>query len=235
MQQYFCDHEPEVGKYYFLNKEQEHHAKNVLRLENEVIRLVFQKKAYFAKIAHYNDGYACLVKEEDLNNNELQQDITLCMALIKKDKFELILQKAAELGVKRIIPLNTSRTIVKVCKEKEDKVHKRYQQIVLEASQQCKRNQVPEILKACTINDLKNYLSTENIVAYEALHQTHNIFDPEIKDSTTIVIGPEGGFSEMEIANMLAIGYKPISLGKRILRAETAALFTISILAMKEI
>ena len=59
MQQYFCDHKPEVGKYYFLNKEQEHHAKNVLRLENEVIRLVFQKKAYFAKIAHYNDGYAC--------------------------------------------------------------------------------------------------------------------------------------------------------------------------------
>ncbi|QRG86090.1 16S rRNA (uracil(1498)-N(3))-methyltransferase [Bulleidia sp. zg-1006] len=235
MYQYFCQTKPEVDQIYTLSKEQEHHAHHVLRLNQELIRLVYEGKAYFAKAEVMNGKFQCYVEREDSCVNELEQNITLCMALIRKEKFEWILQKATELGVKRIVPFTSSRTIVKVQKEKEKKVRERYKQIVLAASQQCKRNCLPEVTEAVRLQDLKNYQSEENVVAYEAKKQDHSFFDLNSKKDTTIVIGAEGGFSLEEIQVLEEMGFQSISLGKRILRAETAAIFALSVLAMKEI
>ena len=182
------------------------------------------------------DGqFQCFVEKEDLSVNELEQEITLCMALIRKEKFEWVLQKATELGVKKIVPFTSSRTIVKVQKEKEMKMKKRYGQIVLEASQQCKRNYIPEVLEVVHLDDLKNYQSEDNVVANETKHQEHTFFDLKTKKNTTIVVGPEGGFSSEEIVKLEKMGFRSISLGNRILRAETAAIFAVSVVAMKEI
>ncbi len=235
MHQYFCQTKPVVGQTYTLLKEQEHHAHHVLHLDHEVLRLVYDGKAFFA-IATVIDGqFQCFVEKEDLSVNELEQEITLCMALIRKEKFEWVLQKAAELGVKKIVPFTSSRTIVKVQKEKEMKMKKRYGQIVLESSQQCKRNYIPEVLGVVHLDDLKNYQSEDNVVANETKHQEHTFFDLKTKKNTTIVIGPEGGFSSEEIVKLEKMGFRSISLGNRILRAETAAIFAVSVVAMKEI
>lgn len=235
MQQFFCDRKPKIQSWFPLESNQEHHARRVLRLEQETVRLVYEGEAFLAKCGSFPEGYGCFVESRDPTVNELKQSITLCMALIKKEKFEWVLQKVTELGVSRIVPFESSRTIVKVQKEKQEKVLNRYQQIVLEASQQCKRNRVPIVEPVVSLKQLIQYRSDQNVVAYEALHQDHAFFDSSIQASTTIVIGPEGGFSLQEIDQLNQMGYKSISLGNRILRAETAAIFSLSVLAMKEI
>ena len=99
MQQYFSDVPLFAGTTYEFTKEQAHHAGTVLRMHDETIRLVHDGKGYFARV--YTEGkrvYAIVEKEDDMVN-ELPVDVTLCMALIRREKMELVLQKAAELGV----------------------------------------------------------------------------------------------------------------------------------------
>lgn len=233
MQEYFVETPLETGEDYVFTKEQAHHAKTVVRLDHEIVRLVYQGKAFFAEAMMKEGTFIAHVLKEDTSVREMQCDVFLAIALIRKEKFELVLQKAAELGVKRIIPFESGRCVVHAKKERMDKQMQRWNTILLEASQQCKRNIVPEIQDVVTLKDLKEIQTEEKYACYENAYGHSSFLSDCTKNakSITVVIGPEGGFSEEEIRQLSAFGYQPITLGSRILRAETAAIYCLAVLS----
>lgn len=232
MQQYFVNQILHIDDTYVFTKQQAHHAKTVVRLDHEVVRLVDeQHHGYFALAQNENGQFVAKVFEKDEQFNELPIKITLCMALIRKEKFELVLQKATELGVYQIVPVLTKRCIIKLDEKKQDRKKDRYQDLLLEASQQCKRNIVPLIQDVCTLQNIQPYLSEQNVCAYESIKEEGmHLRDCFQNRNITIIIGPEGGFEPAEIAFLESLNCQPISLGNRILRAETAAMYAISVL-----
>jgi 16S rRNA (uracil1498-N3)-methyltransferase len=230
MQQYFCEEPIRVGEDYILDREHAHHAE-VVRLDHERVRLVYNGEGFFGECSKENGRYLVHVQEKDTRINEPGTCITLAPALIRKEKFELVLQKAAELGVSRIVPFESSRCVVHVKKEKGDKQLSRWQDIVREAAQQCKRNVIPEVCDVCSVKDLSSYQSEINVAPYENAYGSSrylsDVFDG--KKSITIVIGPEGGFSEEEMKQLKEMGYEAVTLGSRILRAETASLYAAAV------
>lgn len=222
MQQYFIDKELSVNELVDLRDDIIYHLTKVLRSTNKTFRIADIKGNVF--LANLEGNKAKLVEKID-ENNELECNITVIMSLIKQDKFELTLQKLTELGVKRIIPYNATRSVVK--ETKTEKKLSRYKKILTEASEQSHRNCVPEILPAINLNEIKNYLSDLNILAYENESNTCSNFKSK---SITFIIGPEGGFDDKEINALIDLGFKSISLGKRILRAETAAIYLTSLI-----
>ena len=221
MQQYFTDKVLNINDTIDLNSEVLYHLLKVLRKDNTyTFRLCdADHKIYHC---HLINNYHCKVDEYVDENNELDNDITCIMSLIKNDKFELCIQKLVELGVKRIVPYQAVRSIIKV---KDDKKVNRIKKIVLEAAEQSHRNIIPEVCDVAKTSDLKNYLSDKNIICYES---SDDIKDIEINGFITFIIGPEGGFEDKEYEKILSYGYEPISLGKRTLRAETAAMYMTS-------
>ncbi len=240
MQQFFVDQPLFVGEDYVLSKEQAHHAKDVVRLHQETIRLVSDGVGYFATIDSSKDKVVAHVEREDVRNNELDIDIVLCMALVRREKMELVLQKATELGVKKIVPFVSERCVVKEKKEKSEKLQQRWNSIVLEAAQQCKRNIVPVVTSIQSIRDLKEIDTEVKTAAYEnAFGNKKYAFLPNVvrnAKSISVVIGPEGGFSSKEVEDFVGMGYQPVTFGNRILRAETAAIYACSVIgAMSDI
>ena len=232
MQQYFVDTLLKQGDTYVFTKEQAHHLRDVLRMDHETLRLVDKEKAWFAECMNEGKQFVAIVKEEDTRNVELPFEVTLIMALIRKEKFELILQKAAELGVSRIVPFESSRCIVHMRKEKSAKIAERYESILQSASEQCKRSRIPSIAEVKDFREILNEKSEINLAAYEnAGSETNKISDYPHGRSVSIVIGPEGGFSKEEVAQLAQAGFDPITLGPRILRAETAAFYALSVIA----
>lgn len=231
MQQYFSDVPIEIGDEYIFDKRQAHHAKNVVRLENEKVRIVHDGIGYFATCYSSGKDFVAKIEEKDERVNEIGVELTLAVALIRKEKFELVLQKAAELGVTKIVPYVSSRCVVKYKKEKGDKVLSRYQDILLEASEQCKRNIVPEIVEPVKLSELTKYCSDVNLLPYENAYGGARYMSEIIdeKKSLTIVIGPEGGFSDDEVEELKVAGFETVTLGSRILRAETAAMYACSV------
>ena len=106
----------------------------------------------------------------------------------------------------------------------------RFKKIVREAAEQSHRNIIPEICDVINIKDIDKYKSEANYICYEA---EDNISDISKNDSITFVIGPEGGFTSQEYEKFISSGFKSISLGQRILRAETAAIYTCSVIVSK--
>lgn len=233
MQQYFVDTPLCVGEDYIFTKEQAHHAKTVVRLDHEKVRLVYQGQAYFAEAYTKDKEFIAHVYEKDDSIHESLCDVTLAVALIRREKFELVLQKATELGVKRIVPFESSRCVVRSKKEKADKLKIRWNAIVQEASEQCKRNCIPEVRDIIPFKQLNQYLSQANYACYENSYGKASFLSECAKDkqSITVVIGCEGGFSMQEVEEMETMGFTSITLGSRILRAETAAMYACSILS----
>jgi len=159
------------------------------------------------------------------NSTSKLPKITLFCSLLKNNNFELVIQKATELGVSKIIPFISSRTIVRLSKEDFGKKLARYQTIIKEASEQSKSLFLPEITMVIDFKEINNYLADYNLIAYE---NSNNSIEIEKGKSTNIVIGPEGGFSFEEVASLT--NYTPISLSSKILRSETAAIAAIAIL-----
>lgn len=230
MQQYFCDSPVQVGEDYFLKKEHAHHAE-VVRLDHERVRLVYQGAGFFGECVKENGAYLVHVTEKDPNVNELPVEVTLMPALIRREKFELVLQKATEMGVTRIVPFESSRCVVHAKKEKGEKQSSRYQDIVKEAAEQCKRNTIPVVEDVCKFADIVNYQSEVNVAPYENAYGNARFLSEAVdgKHSVTIVIGPEGGFSEAEMAQMQEMCFEPVTLGSRILRAETASIYAVAV------
>lgn len=161
------------------------------------------------------------------NENEPDIKITLYQALPKSDKMELVIQKCIEIGVDRIVPVSTEHTVVKL-EGKEDKKLARWNKIAESAAKQCGRGKIPKVDK---ITDFKTAVTGSAeldgaIIPYEK--ERENTIKSFVKNfrgkSIGIFIGPEGGFSHGEMEYALSKGVASVTLGKRILRTETAGL-----------
>lgn len=216
------------------------HMKNVLRMRQgeKIIICNGQGKDYYCIIDRIEDQLVVAaienIKETD---SELATKIYLFQGLPKKDKMEMIIQKAVELGVCEIIPVITRRTIVKFeDSKKEQKKMERWQAIAESAAKQSGRGYVPKIAEPVKFHDaLKKAAQLEvNLIPYEAADgvDAARKYINGLKEvgSIGVFIGPEGGFEQDEVIDAKAAGAHIISLGKRILRTETAGLAMLSIL-----
>ena len=232
MQEYFIDAKLFPQKIIELPKDKANHAFKVLKLSHEKVRLVSEGKGYFAEVYQENGKGLAKILSEDPQVNELPFEVTLCLALIRREKFELVLQKAAELGVTRIVPFVSDRCVVKAKEEKTEKQLGRWRAILTEASEQCKRNRIAEIVPPVKLRDLSAYRQAVNLAACEGKKDTALPVSAVMKKApVTAVIGPEGGFGEEEVNLLETMGFIPVSLGNRILRAETAAIYICSVIA----
>ena len=216
------------------------HIKNVLRMKPEETILISSGESL---------EYTCYIrelKEEEIiahimyvqeSGYELPSRLYLFQGLPKSDKMELIIQKAVELGVHEIIPVASKRAVVKLDARKEEKKRTRWQAISESAAKQSKRMYVPEVRKVMSFSQAVEYAGQLDVVLvpYElakGMGETREIIGQIKKgQSVGIFIGPEGGFEEAEVE--LAVekaNAKAITLGKRILRTETAGLTVLSIL-----
>lgn len=210
------------------------HIKNVLRMrlgEEIAVSNGMDGKEYRCEIAEIReDTVTCalrFIKEDGL---ELPSKIYLFQGLPKADKMEMIVQKAVELGVHEIIPVATERSIVKLDEKKAKSKIARWQSIAEAAAKQSKRRIVPIVTDVMTSKEAFFYAKDMDVrfIPYElaAGMQTTRELVESIKANQTIAvfIGPEGGFADAEIQHALEHGIVPITLGKRILRTETAGL-----------
>jgi len=237
MQRYFIDQNCIHDDIIEIDEYNHKHMQRVMRYRNgdKVVCILPNHQTYIYQIEDIDKGI--LSKQEQLlEEHELDVDVTLIYGLPKNDKFEWVLQKSTELGVKRIVPFLSKRSIIKTDQKSFSKKYDRYQKILKEASEQSYRQMIPQLTPLITsIKDIKDYLSDVNLVAYEESSKQgeHSLFYQSLQQdyqTITIIVGPEGGFDEKEIQEMLDLGIYACSLGKRILRSETAPLYMLSVI-----
>ena len=228
MQRYFAIEKKE--KNFILSDSDLHHISNVMRMKNgDFVEVVYDHVLHKCKVSF--DNTISIIFDSILPSVGDTREIVLIVPVLKEQKMDLILQKATELGVSRIIPIITERTIVKL-NDKESKKIERWSRIVKEASEQCKRISVPIIDKVMNISSLNfddgvKYVCSTRENVKNIKNVMHNILECA---KMYIVVGPEGGLSLDEEKILNELGFVSISLGKRIMRVETVPLFILSIL-----
>ena len=215
------------------------HMKNVLRMRpgEEVMVSDGNNRQYRCRVEDYPDGEAVLaILEAGLVDTELPSRIYLFQGLPKQEKMELIVQKAVELGVCQVIPVQTRRCVVKLDAKKAAKKVQRWQQIAESAAKQAGRGYIPVVSEVMTFQEALAFSEALDIrlIPYEladGMEGTRKILDGiQPGQSVGIFIGPEGGFEKEEVGRAVEAGALPITLGKRILRTETAGIAVLSIL-----
>ena len=243
MSNFFIDSGNIDGEYAYVTGSDVNHIKNVLRMkESDEIKLsAGDGLLYTTKISAFlPDKIVCRIIDCEGGKSELPAKIILFQGLPKKDKMELIIQKVVELGVSEIVPVMMKRTIVKLeDNKKEQKKLERWRTISLTAAKQSGRAIVPEVSDFITFNEAVKWAKglEYNLIPYEnekGMDKARELIkEVKNKKSIGIFIGPEGGISEDELELALNVGAKPISLGNRILRTETAGLALVSVIAFE--
>ncbi len=233
MFRFFVDDSNLLDDKIYIESDDFHHAKNVLRLNiGESLELVGKDFLYLGNIEDINKDYL-RVKVQTKETIEFEPPIIrLFQGLPKGDKFEYIIQKAVELGVDEIIPFESERTVVKYKEKSYVKKQVRYEKIIKGAAMQSKRYQIPKLFLPIKFNDIEKSVDGLGLLAFEESNKPLKklLKDIDKVNSIDIVIGPEGGFSNQEVEYLISKGFDSISLGKRILRTETASLNLLSIL-----
>lgn len=209
------------------DKELINQLKNVLRLKNgdEILFLDGSGKEYQAAIEelHAKLLRARIVETRD-NQNEPEIQITLCQALCKKDKFELVLQKGTEVGISFFVPLVTERT------EKTGLNAERAEKILKEAAEQSERGIIPKLLQIQKFEEVVKDIESEKIILDKSGESIKYQASGITYQALSIFVGPEGGWTEQELKVAKENGAKIISLGSRVLRTETAGMIVAAIL-----
>jgi 16S rRNA (uracil1498-N3)-methyltransferase len=161
-------------------------------------------------------------------------EVTLAQSLLKGEKMDYLIQKATELGVKEIIPFLSSRSVPLLEKSRRQKRNNRWEKIAIEASKQCGRGVVPRIEPLQDYADMLRAASTDHLrfILWErdGIKLKEVLERSEERTKIFFVVGPEGGFSQDEVEEAKGGGFIAVTLGRRILRAETASLYFLSIL-----
>ena len=184
----------------------------------------------------YEETVVCHILAEEEEGSELPVRIYLFQGLPKADKMELIIQKAVELGVYQIIPTACRRCVVKLDPKKEKTKLARWQQIAEAAAKQSKRSLIPEIMPVISLREAfaRSQKMQVRLIPYEraeGMEKTREILKGiRSGDEVAVFIGPEGGFEETEIEEAMKAQIKPVTLGKRILRTETAGMTVLAFL-----
>ncbi len=214
------------------------HIKNVLRMragEEISVSNGLDGREYRCGILSLGEEeILCELRFMKEDRVELPSQVYLFQGLPKADKMELIIQKAVELGVRQVIPVAASRCVVKLDDKKAAAKRTRWQGIARAAAKQSKRAIIPEVTEVSSFSNAVREASMMDValIPYELaedMSRTKEIME-NLKPGTSVAvfIGPEGGFSEGEISLAAENGIRPITLGKRILRTETAGLAVLS-------
>ncbi len=172
------------------------------------------------------------VERKYLSATEPSVRVTLYQAMPKSDKMELIIQKAVELGVSAIVPVQTKRCVSRPDAKSMAKKLERYNRIALEAAKQCGRGRIPQVLPMLDFTEAIKAMK-EDQRAFLFYENSTSSFRKELEQgvsSVSIMVGAEGGFEEEEVQKALDLDIASLSLGKRILRCETAPLAALSII-----
>lgn len=229
MQQYFVEETMEKEIPLLLNANQYHHIVHVMRMKDgDSIRLADNSGKVMLAHIQIKDKTVWAIPYEAIPVLSAGCEITLIMGLIKGERWEFVIQKAAELGVARIVPILTRYSVVKITKEKLDKKIQRWQSIALEACEQCERATICKIEHPITMEELDHFKSEMNLIAYERADARSLHLAKKLRENTfssiSVLVGCEGGFAKEEVEIAKDKGFFCISLGPRILRAETAAI-----------
>lgn len=215
-----------VGEALELPENLNHYIRNVLRLQPGANVELFDGAGhrYVARIASLDPARVEVVEELD-EEAESPCRVTLYQALAKGDHFDLVVEKCTELGVAAVVPLETARTVVRISPAKRESKRERWQRIAEGAARQCGRSVVPAVEAAQSFSDALRHPTHE----VEVVLHPHGEFVPltaavsEDAADVGIWIGPEGGFTDAEVAALLKRA-TAVSVGPRILRTETAAI-----------
>jgi 16S rRNA (uracil1498-N3)-methyltransferase len=213
------------------------HIRKVLRLKAGDEIIVFDGLGKEFEGAIVEEGLSSVViKIQNIFSSKRDSplEVTLAQSLLKGEKMDYLIQKATELGVKEIIPFFSSRSVPLLEKSKKLKRHHRWEKIAIEASKQCGRGVVPKIESLQDYSDMLQTASpdTLRLILWEKEGIKLKEILERLKEKKKIffIIGPEGGFSQLEVDEAKKAGFIPVTLGRRILRAETASLCFLSIL-----
>lgn len=241
MYQFFIESSQIQEKKVFITGNDYNHMKNVVRLKpGEIFRVSVQDgSSFFCELTGYEAEKAVgQITDCPAEDTELNGRIRLYQGLPKGDKMELIIQKAVELGVSEIIPVRMQNCVVKLDDKKASQKVIRWQAIAEAAAKQAKRSVVPVIHEVMGFQESVAHAqdNTINLVPYEneeGMAGSKKVLS-EIKpgDQVGVFIGPEGGFTEAEIS-LAQKSMQSISLGRRILRTETAAIAAVTLIMMQ--
>lgn len=213
----------------FLNEEQTHYLKNVVKYSPQDILLCFDNKSgeYICDIISFTKKTTEVLIKSKTKEYYQTPDIWLLFAPLKKDKTDFVIEKSTELGVRKIIPTLTRYTITNNIKTE------RYLAQAIEAAEQSRRTDIPEISSPKTLNDILSSWDKERTLYFMDETLQSRPFLEQLQTSTSqksaILIGPEGGFSKEELTILRTKPFaQGATLGPRILRAETAALASLS-------
>ena len=214
------------------------HIKNVLRMKvGETIFISDGKdNEYICEITSLDEDVTAKIVDMNKESHELPIKVTLFQALPKSDKMETVIQKMIELGAVEIVPVKTSRCIVKLDDKKAAKKVYRWNEIAKSAAKQSKRGIIPEVTDVMTYEQALEKAKEMDTILFpyegaEDIDHTREIFGKIDSGSrVAIFIGPEGGFSIDEVAKAKDAGAQEITLGNRILRTETAGMMIMSVL-----
>ena len=215
------------------------HLKNVLRVKSgdkvEICNLCNQQN-YNCQIKEINREYIntkILEKMSEIAESNVK--VTIFQGIPKAEKMEWVIQKAVELGVYDIVPVEMKRCVVKLKEKDVDKKLQRWQKISEVAAKQCGRNLIPKIHPVITSKDIANQINQYDVILVAYEDEKHITLKQELlklkqKDDIKIgiIIGPEGGLDYKEVEILTKAGAKVITLGKRILRTETASIAIMS-------
>ena len=229
---FFATDENRQGERFLIGGSDFNHIKNVLRMrEGDEFLVSCGGVSHLCKLEKLSDGeLLALIIEENYQNTDLPIKIVLFQGLPKSDKMELIIQKAVELGVHSIVPTEMARCVVKLDDKKKKSKKERWQAIAESAAKQSKRSEIPEVCDVLSYDEaLKKAAELDLLlVPFESKNGMRDTKEAlsQIKSgmSVGIIIGAEGGFDELEIEKAQSSGGRIISLGRRILRTETAAI-----------
>ena len=236
MYHFFVSEEQINGENAYIEGSDVNHIANVLRMKpgEELLISVKGDWDYLCKIVGIETDRVNLKVLESMEQRELPVNITLLQGIPKSDKLEMIIQKAVELGVSEIIPVKTKRVVVKIDEKKVDTKVNRWNAIAESAAKQSKRSIVPKVYEPMSIDNALEIVKDFGVklIPYEnadGIDKTRRILDNMDKTKNIAVfIGPEGGFEESEVERIKNSGFEVITLGKRILRTETAGLALLS-------
>jgi 16S rRNA (uracil1498-N3)-methyltransferase len=215
-----------------LGAEQAHQVRHVLRLEPGAALVVLDNTgfAYDVTLEELAGRQATgRITGKRLASGEPNRQITLFQSLLAREKFETVLQKGAEVGVSRFVPVQTDRSLLRA-KHIDDRKTARWQRILTEAAEQSHRGRIPELVPAVAFAEaLTQAGQSERVLIAAPCDESPALREALVQEDRTpasvaILVGPEGGFTEQEVALAEEKGAVAISLGPRILRTETAAI-----------
>ena len=242
MQHFFVTPSQVEGERIYIEGSDVNHMKNVLRMRpGEAVAISDgDNLKYRCVVEGYEEGRAVLAIQQRMPvDTELPCRITLFQGLPKQDKMELIVQKAVELGASQVVPVATRRSVVKLDEKKAAKKLQRWQQIAESAAKQAGRGYIPQVSSVLSYQEALEKAGELDVLLIpyelaEGMEEARKVVASIAQgQSVGIFIGPEGGFEKEEGDAAIHQGAKAITLGRRILRTETAGLAILSILMFR--